>query len=99
MDDKPRLPEDGDITPELREQVAREGEGAHRVLSDPVFTSTLHELKVQFLNQFAQSAAQEKNKREDAYWAIRSLDTIVTTLSERVTRLRVLKEIEESEED
>lgn len=85
---------DGIVTPELREQIFREATGAARVLQDPVFTSTLAELKMQFLNQFAQSTASEKNKREDAYWAIRSLDTITSSLSQRLERLRLLQEYE-----
>lgn len=81
----------------VREQIVREASGAQRLLSDPDLASVLDEIKWNFVNQLTTTSPHEKKAREDAYWAIRSLEVFKETLSRRLQRAELLAEEEEQE--
>jgi hypothetical protein len=85
------------IPAEVREQIVREASGALRLLNDPDLHSILDEIKWNYVNQLTSTAPHEKKAREDAYWAIRSLEVFVETLNRRLQRADLLREEEEQE--
>lgn len=87
------------VTPETREQIMIEADGASTLLMNPHLASVVEEIKWRHLNSFAGSRASERNIREDAYWAIQALESIMSTLRLRVVRAAMLLEEEQQETD
>lgn len=85
------------IPAEVREQIMREAAGAQRLLEDPDLHSILNEIKWNYVNQLTSTAPHEKKAREDAYWAIRSLEVFSETLNRRLQRAELIREEEEQE--
>lgn len=88
---------DKPIPEEVREQIMREAAGAQRLLEDPDLHSVLNEIKWNYVNQLTSTAPHEKKAREDAYWAIRSLEVFTETLNRRLQRAELIREEEEQE--
>jgi hypothetical protein len=78
-------------------QIMHEGIGAQTLLASEPFGSTVEELRQSYLDAFATSKPNEKNVREDAYWAIRSLQSITTLLEHRVVRAKLVADEVEKE--
>lgn len=96
-EDAPTYVAEKPIPAEVREQIVREATGASRLLSDPDLESVLDEIKWNYVNQLTGTAPHEKKAREDAYWAIRSLEVFKETLNRRLQRAELIREEEEQE--
>ena len=97
LEDNPGSEPKAPIPEHMINQIMREGIGAQHLLASEPYGSTIDELKQSYLDAFATSKPNEKNIREDAYWAIRSLQSITTLLNHRVVRAKLVADEVEKE--
>lgn len=97
LDDNPGAAPKEPLPEHAINQIMHEGIGAQHLLASEPFGSTIDELKQSYLDAFATSKPNEKNVREDAYWAIRSLQSITTLLEHRVVRAKLVADEVEKE--
>ncbi len=69
------------------------------LLDSPALASVIREIRSDFLQGIVDSASHDTKKREDAYYAIRTLDTIVNLLRTRVQQMDTELQLLEAEQN